>query len=170
MPGTVSDGNDVNNDVNYTSETATVTTSWADFSDPESGLADYSMSVVINGEVQKRFTGISETLRVFSDHSLSLQHGDSVFVELQASNRCSCTVQLVPLPSRCYLHAPYVSNFRCNTLGGSKLPTARAASANQNVTSTLPRQKPEERPPCLPPNLQHSKKRKTGGLGTNHSK
>ena len=87
IPGTVSDGSDVIHDVNYTSETATVTTSWADFYDLESGLADYTVSVMVNKEVAKTFTGLSSSLGVFTDHSFSLQHGDSVVVELQANNR-----------------------------------------------------------------------------------
>ena len=39
--------------------------------------------------------------------------------------------------------------FRCETLEISGLPILRAASANQNVTNNIPREKPEERPPCL---------------------
>ena len=87
VSGTVSDGSDVTHDVDYTSETATVTTSWADFYDLESGLADYTVSVMVNDEVEKTFTGLSSSLEVFTDHSFSLQHGDSVVVELQANNR-----------------------------------------------------------------------------------
>ncbi|XP_070206105.1 uncharacterized protein [Littorina saxatilis] len=94
VSGIVSDGNDVMHDVNYTSETATVTTSWIDFYDPESGLADYTLSVTINNNMEKTFTGISDNLEVFSDHSFSLEHGDSVVVTLQANNRAGGQVRV----------------------------------------------------------------------------
>ena len=87
VPGTVADGSDVSRDINYTSETATITTSWADFYDPESGLADYTLSVFVNDDLDKTFTGISSGLQEYTDHSFSLQHGDTVVVQLDARNR-----------------------------------------------------------------------------------
>ena len=83
--GTLVDGDDVHDDVDYTSETATMTASWSDFTDPESGMAPYSLAVYVNGDLQQTFTGIQE--EQFTDHSFSFQHGDRVHVELLAKNR-----------------------------------------------------------------------------------
>ena len=61
--------------------------SWADFYDLESGLSPYTLSVFVNNDVDKIFDGIDPKHEQFTDHSFSLQHGDSVQVELQAQNR-----------------------------------------------------------------------------------
>ena len=86
VPGYVVDGSNIHNDEDYSSQSATVTASWADFSDPESGLSPYSLSVVINNVVHKTFD-VDEDAEQFTDHSFSLQHGDQVQVQLQAINR-----------------------------------------------------------------------------------
>ncbi|KAK7496779.1 hypothetical protein BaRGS_00011988 [Batillaria attramentaria] len=90
IPGTVSDGDDVNNDINFTSKTATITTTWSDFQDPESGLTPYSLSVFINQRLNKVFTDIED--ETFTDHSFSLNHGDSVNAVLLATNRAGGSV------------------------------------------------------------------------------
>nr|KAG5706489.1 hypothetical protein BaRGS_032882 [Batillaria attramentaria] len=84
IPGNVSDGDDVINDIDFTSETATITTTWSDFQDPESGLTPYSLSVFVNQQLDKVFTDINA--ETFTDHSLSIQHGDSVYAVLLATN------------------------------------------------------------------------------------
>ena len=83
--GTVVDGDDINNDVDFTSETATMTASWVDFSDPESGLDPYTLAVYVNDDLQKTFSDITE--ETFTDHSFSFSHGDRVRVDLLAKNR-----------------------------------------------------------------------------------
>ncbi|KAK7496755.1 hypothetical protein BaRGS_00011964, partial [Batillaria attramentaria] len=94
IPGNVSDGDDINNDIDFTSETATITTTWSDFRDPESGLTPYSLSVSINQQLDKVFTDINA--ETFTDHSFSFQHGDTVVAELTATNRAG---GLVSVPS-----------------------------------------------------------------------
>ena len=42
------------------------------------------------------------------------------------------------------------------TIEDSGIPVSRAATANQNVTINILREKPEEWLPCLPRKLQHS--------------
>ena len=83
--GTLADGDNVHDDVDYTSETATMTASWDGFRDPESGLAPYSLAVHVNGDLRQTFTGIEA--EHFTDHSFSFQHGDRVHVQLLARNR-----------------------------------------------------------------------------------
>nr|KAG5706426.1 hypothetical protein BaRGS_032819 [Batillaria attramentaria] len=78
IPGNVSDGDDINNDIDFTSETATITTTWSDFRDPESGLTPYSLSVSINQQLDKVFTDINA--ETFTDHSFSFQH-DGMLVD-----------------------------------------------------------------------------------------
>ncbi|XP_076452271.1 uncharacterized protein LOC143287914 [Babylonia areolata] len=87
VAGTVSDGTDVTHDVNYTSETATVSASWTGFRDAESGLADYSVTVTVSGGGERTFPGLSSGLEEFTDHSFSLRHQDTVTVQLRANNR-----------------------------------------------------------------------------------
>ncbi|KAL8573311.1 hypothetical protein ACOMHN_032773 [Nucella lapillus] len=94
LPGTVSDGSDVTHDVNFTSETATVTASWAGFQDKESGLASYSVAVTVDGQLEKSVNGLSSLSKAFSDHSFSLKHKETVVVHLQASNRAGGTVTI----------------------------------------------------------------------------
>ncbi|KAK7493737.1 hypothetical protein BaRGS_00015066 [Batillaria attramentaria] len=95
VPGNVSDGAMVTDDEDYTSETATVTTSWAGFYDPESGLAPYSLSVFINDELENTFSGIDIDKLQYTDHAFSLQHRDIVTAELQATNRAGSNVKVV---------------------------------------------------------------------------
>lgn len=92
VAGSIADGSDVAHDVNYTSETATVTASWADFYDRESGVRDYTVAVIVNDALDKRFPGLSQSATTFTDHSFSLQHGDVVTVELLTSNRAGSSV------------------------------------------------------------------------------
>ncbi|KAK7496780.1 hypothetical protein BaRGS_00011989, partial [Batillaria attramentaria] len=92
IPGNVSDGDDVINDIDFTSETATITTTWSDFQDPESGLTPYSLSVFVNQQLDKVFTDINA--ETFTDHSLSIQHGDSVYAVLLATNRAGGSVSV----------------------------------------------------------------------------
>ena len=42
------------------------------------------------------------------------------------------------------------------SLEGSRQPIIRAASASQIVTNSIPHEKPEERPPCIPQKLRRS--------------
>ena len=45
LKGIVSDGIDPNTDIRYTSEPATVASTWKEFSDPESGIQSYVIDV-----------------------------------------------------------------------------------------------------------------------------
>ena len=93
--GQVSDGDNVTDDVDYTSEAASVTSSWRDFHDWESGVQEYSMAVIVNDQLEKMISGLSNSLETFTDHSLSLQHGDRVKVKVTATNRAGSSVAVV---------------------------------------------------------------------------
>ena len=84
VPGWLHDGDDELEDMDYSSETATVQSVWDDFSDPESGIADYSIKVYVNENLQGTFDVGTKTS--FTDHSVATKHGDKVRVELVAEN------------------------------------------------------------------------------------
>ena len=54
---------------------------------------------------------------------------------------------------RCHRKTKQNKTKKNNKKEGSGLPITRAASANQNVTNSIPCEKPEEWPPCLPHSL-----------------
>ena len=73
--------------MNFTSERATVATTWQGYGDYESGVRDYTVTVIVNQVIEKRFPGISNMADTYEDHSLGLTHGDTVQIELVATNR-----------------------------------------------------------------------------------
>lgn len=84
------DGNNVSKDENYTSETATLTSSWRNFQDPETNVSSYSLDVFINDVFEQRFPGLGG--EQLTDHSLSFHHGDYVKVQVTAINRAGSSV------------------------------------------------------------------------------
>nr|KAG5706492.1 hypothetical protein BaRGS_032885 [Batillaria attramentaria] len=114
----LSDGDDVNNDINFTSKTATITTTWSDFQDPESGLTPYSLSVFINQRLNKVFTDIED--ETFTDHSFSLNHGDSVNAVLLATNSVD-------------LHGVKLKNGAAYSLAVTAVNRARISTAEESM-------------------------------------
>ena len=90
LPGLVADGGNLTQDLDFTSETASLTASWGGFRDPETQVAFYSLSVFVNGHPERNVTGLNA--EQFTDHSFSLVHGDAVQVEVTATNRASGSV------------------------------------------------------------------------------
>ncbi|KAK7493720.1 hypothetical protein BaRGS_00015049 [Batillaria attramentaria] len=88
--GILADGQNAQNDVDFTSETATVSASWSDFHDPESGMDSYTLAVYVDDELQRTFHGIDGEQH--TDHSFSFQHGNRVHSQLLASNRAGGSV------------------------------------------------------------------------------
>lgn len=87
FPGKVDDRSvvpDFTDDIDYTSETATILASWQDFYDPESGIDHYDINVEINNETAKFLPLSTDT--VFEDHSFTIHHLDFIQVEVCASN------------------------------------------------------------------------------------
>jgi hypothetical protein len=78
VAGTVADGSDPTQDLDFTSETASVASSWRGFQDPETGVASFSVSVLVNGQSTKQVAGLNG--ESFTDHSFALGHGDDVKV------------------------------------------------------------------------------------------
>ena len=91
IPGVVVDGDDINDDVDFTSETSRVAASWSGFSDPESGLGSYTVSVYVNNSLQ-RSVAADVLDEHFTEHSFALDHGDTVHVEVAAANKAGAAV------------------------------------------------------------------------------
>ena len=84
VKGWIKDGSDKNNDMKFSSETAEVSSVWGGFSDPESGIVSYTLDVYINNALAQSFENGLNT--DFVDYSLSLKHGDSIYVKLTTTN------------------------------------------------------------------------------------
>lgn len=96
VSGVVMDGPDIRGDIAFTSNTAVVASSWTNFSDPESGIAFYTLAVFVNNILLKTFSPVlGETFR---DSSFSLKHGDFVYIKVEATNRS--VLSLGPLPPK----------------------------------------------------------------------
>ncbi|KAK7498950.1 hypothetical protein BaRGS_00009759 [Batillaria attramentaria] len=92
VPGVVVDGDDINSDIEFTSETASLSSSWQGFHDPETQIDSYTLSVFVNGDLAEEFTDLSSNASNFTDHSFTLQHGDRVHAEVTGTNRAGASV------------------------------------------------------------------------------
>lgn len=95
IPGKVDDRSVISNftdDIDYTSETATVLASWQDFYDPESGIDHYDINIEINNETDKFLPLSTDTF--FEDHSFTIHHLDFIQVEIYASNGANLQTSL----------------------------------------------------------------------------
>lgn len=83
--GTVSDGRDGLDDTEYTYDTSTVKVHWQGFSDPESGLKEYNVTVNVDNTQVKSETvgGDKEYVEL---HSLHLQNGNFITVDIMVIN------------------------------------------------------------------------------------
>ncbi|XP_063447918.1 uncharacterized protein LOC134727466 [Mytilus trossulus] len=85
VKGWIVDGNTGKyHDMNFSSETAEIASMWGGFSDPESGIVSYNLDVYINNKLSQTFH--NELKTEFVDYSLSMKHGDHIYVKLTAKN------------------------------------------------------------------------------------
>ncbi|XP_046580894.1 uncharacterized protein LOC124288421 [Haliotis rubra] len=82
--GYVQDGADIANDVEFSSQIATIESTWANFTDPESHVQEYTMVVYVNDELKKTFHIGSMTS--YTDHTMDTKHKDYVRVQVTATN------------------------------------------------------------------------------------
>ena len=79
VPGVVTDGQEEDNDISFSSDTASCYSHWRNFTDIESNIDMYKVTVNVNDEPQKSFE-LSGDVEYFEDHSLHFEHGDEVQV------------------------------------------------------------------------------------------
>ncbi|XP_062588035.1 uncharacterized protein LOC134249704 [Saccostrea cucullata] len=85
LPGFAVDGPSLLKDTSFSSETATKSVTWENFTDPESGIEKYYVSVFINDAKIKKFDSTIETS--FIDHSVSMKHNDKVYFKVESINK-----------------------------------------------------------------------------------
>lgn len=90
IPGYALDGSNLKKDLIFSSETATKTVSWDNFTDPESGIDNYVVSIYINDARVKTFNPTEHTYLV--DNSISMQHGDTVHFKIKSFNKAGLAV------------------------------------------------------------------------------
>ncbi|XP_013394005.1 uncharacterized protein LOC106161555, partial [Lingula anatina] len=84
IPGWAVDGLSHKQDVDFSAETATVSTVWGGFHDPESDIDHYEVSVLVNREeVDAILLGKDQH---FEKHTFSLHHGDTVQTTVRGLN------------------------------------------------------------------------------------
>ncbi|XP_061168902.1 uncharacterized protein LOC133178171 [Saccostrea echinata] len=79
------DGPDLSEDISFSSETATKIVTWDNFTDPESGVEKYTVTVYINDAKIKTFDASIKT--TFEDHSISMDHKDKVHFQVDSFNK-----------------------------------------------------------------------------------
>jgi hypothetical protein len=90
VPGYAVDGSDLSEDISFSSETATKHVAWDNFTDPESDIEKYSVSVYINDAKTKTFDATKETELV--DHSVSMDHKDVVYFDVESFNKAGLSI------------------------------------------------------------------------------
>ncbi|XP_078621329.1 uncharacterized protein LOC144887805 [Branchiostoma floridae x Branchiostoma japonicum] len=90
--GWLNDGDTVGEDIRYSSSPATVSGNWGGFTDPESGIQQYSVAVLRKpkDQVENEVIHESESVglsTIFRWHHFHLHQGDQVFVNLNVTNR-----------------------------------------------------------------------------------
>ncbi|XP_078620549.1 uncharacterized protein LOC144887293 isoform X2 [Branchiostoma floridae x Branchiostoma japonicum] len=90
--GYLEDGENPGEDLVFSSNPATVSAHWGNFSDPESGIQDYTIAVLRKPKNQAENEVIhnSESVGLLSSirwHHFHLHQGDQVFVNLNVTNR-----------------------------------------------------------------------------------
>ena len=87
--GTVIDGS--TEDIQFSSEAATIRAAWNGFYDPESHIKDYSVGVYVNGEHRRTFDAGQENSLL--DNSMSFKHMDNVYNQITAENGAELTIE-----------------------------------------------------------------------------
>lgn len=90
IPGYAVDGSNLKKDLVFSSKTATKTVSWNNFTDPESGIDNYVVSIYINNARVKTFNATNHTH--LTDNSVSMQHGDTVHFRIESFNKAGLAV------------------------------------------------------------------------------
>ncbi|XP_066289761.1 uncharacterized protein [Branchiostoma lanceolatum] len=102
VEGTLRDGLDPDSNLQFSSEPSTVSANWDGYSDPESGIGDYAVTVqrtpstevtsaLGNGpplpEIIHEKTSVGPDATHINWHKFHLRHGDHVSVQLEATNQ-----------------------------------------------------------------------------------
>ncbi|XP_061168901.1 uncharacterized protein LOC133178169 [Saccostrea echinata] len=93
LSGYAVDGPDLSEDISFSSETATKFVTWDNFSDPESGIEKYAVTVYINDAKIKTFESTKET--TFVDHSISMDHKDKVHFQVDSFNKAGLSENII---------------------------------------------------------------------------
>lgn len=122
LPGWIKDGKTKPKDIAYSSESATKNCFWGNFTDPESDIAGYEVSVYINSEFIKTF-GVN-THKEFVDLSISMKHLDTVDFSLKGTNGAGLSVEV---KSDGFLvdHTPPNMDYLLDTPDGSKYQSSK---------------------------------------------
>ncbi|KAJ8312545.1 hypothetical protein KUTeg_009918 [Tegillarca granosa] len=122
LPGWIKDGKMKPKDIAYSSESATKNCYWGNFSDPESHMAEYEVSVYINREFIKTFSvNVQEE---FFDHSISMKHLDTVDFSLKGTNGAGLSV-VVNSDGFLIDHTPPDMDFLHDTADGSRYQSSK---------------------------------------------
>ncbi|XP_061188852.1 uncharacterized protein LOC133197029 [Saccostrea echinata] len=92
VPGYAVDGPTLLEDTSFSSETATKSVTWENFTDPESGIEKYYVSVFINDAKIKKFDSTTES--TFIDHSISMEHNDKVYFKVESVNKAGLSTNV----------------------------------------------------------------------------
>ncbi|XP_060074374.1 uncharacterized protein LOC132554093 [Ylistrum balloti] len=116
LPGIIWDGPVKGNDIDFSSETATKSCNWDNFTDPESHIAKYDISLYINREHIQTFEVVD--LTQFTERSITMNHRDEVEFIVTAENGAGKTVDVT---SNGFLvdHTPPVMDYIHDTETGT---------------------------------------------------
>ncbi|XP_066289112.1 uncharacterized protein [Branchiostoma lanceolatum] len=97
VEGTLRDGLEPDSDLQFSSEPSTVSANWDGYSDPESGIGDYAVTVqrtsfsegnkTHTSEIIHEKTSVGPDAAQINWHKFHLHHGDHVSVQLEATNQ-----------------------------------------------------------------------------------
>ncbi|XP_035696857.1 uncharacterized protein LOC118430254 [Branchiostoma floridae] len=97
VEGTLRDGLEPDSDLAFSSEPSTVSANWAGYSDPESGIGDYAVTVqrthtlgenrTHSSEIIHEKTSVGPDASHINWHKFHLHHGDHVSVQLETTNQ-----------------------------------------------------------------------------------
>ena len=120
IKGWVIDGSNANNDMDYSKETAYFGCAWGNFSDAESGINHFIVTVIANGNPIKEF---SSTAFIITDYSFHFAHNDRVIAKVEAINGAS---RKIASYSNGYLIdlTPAVLNYLYDSLTGLRYQTS----------------------------------------------
>lgn len=93
-PGTVNDSRDGIPDAEYISDVASVEASWDGFADPESGIAKFKISVLVNNEVNTVKMEDGDANK-FEEHTFHLKLNDFVEIAVEGINGAGATTKAI---------------------------------------------------------------------------
>ncbi|XP_069134862.1 uncharacterized protein [Argopecten irradians] len=92
LPGVVFDGSNIGSDIGFSSERATKSCNWDNFTDPESHISKYDVSLFINSKHIQTFE--VDDLTQFTERSIAMNHRDEVEFVVTAENGAGLTVEV----------------------------------------------------------------------------